>query len=89
MFLYVVLIIQESSPVCLSPHQVVLESMVLWGKGGKVINRGLVQKWLGYQDSFHNWSGNKWMYLEPFANGVGMGPFRYWSKDVTLTQASS
>ena len=37
MSLYVILIIQGSSPRCLSPQQVVLEPMVVWGKGGKVI----------------------------------------------------
>ena len=75
--------------MCLSPHQVLLELMVLWGKGDKVINSGVVQRWLVYQDFFHSWSWNEWMYLEPFTNGVGMVPFSYWSGDVILNQAGS
>jgi len=34
--LYVILNIQRSFPRCLSPQQVILESMVVWDKGGKV-----------------------------------------------------
>ena len=37
MFLYVILIIQESFSYCLSPQQVVLESMMVGDKGGEVI----------------------------------------------------
>ena len=36
MSLYIILIIQESFPRCLSPQQMVSEPMVMWGKGGKV-----------------------------------------------------
>ena len=65
--------------MCLSLHQVVLELMVLWGKCGKVINSGVVQRWLGYQDSFHNWSGNEW-----WERVDVLGAFRKWSRDGSL-----
>ena len=67
--------------MCLSLHQVVLELMVLWGKCGKVIK---IPFTIGVGMS----GGNEWMYLEPFANGVGTVPFCYWSGDVILNQAS-
>ena len=64
MSLYVILITQRSSPICLSLQQVVSKPVVVWGKRGKV-NEIL----------FAVGAGTKCVYLNPFANGVGRVPF--------------
>ena len=60
MSLYVILITQRSSPICLSLQQVVSKPVVVWGKRGKV-----------NEIPFAVGAGTKCVYLNPFANGVG------------------